>query len=390
MAPSVNSCLGRPDTDVDVQLQKLQQVDVEIVEAREHLRSCLERRNCLIPCARLPTELLQRIFAIHSRGLASEHMDSIGLAYSQTCRHWRYVALSTPSIWTCIPVKQIRLAQEMISRSRGTPLTVISTIQNGTIPRLLEDLLTTSRPICDLTIDGIQPWSFRIVRAGEITHARNLRHLRLRRADFSYGRHINVAAFQLQEFLRVVGPGLKSLCLSGYRLDSVPCNFPSLELLDFAGPHDVEVELEDSDEEEFIMWHTDTLISLLLATPKLKALRLHRVCEDTFGEERSSAKTPKHIHLPNLKTISLRGSNLRGINRILALIQVSSDIRFHLRNDVLDLSEDGLCMTVTRISQLLPIAWTQSIYIRAFDSIFDLSGSTNTLDKVDFDALSLV
>lgn len=99
--------------------------------------------------ARLPTELLQRIFAEHIDNYAHKGMYTLShcrecspaeaeeerkqgqhvylpvQAVSQVCHHWRSLALSFPELWTDVPTHQgAALFEEMCLRSGDRPLSV--------------------------------------------------------------------------------------------------------------------------------------------------------------------------------------------------------------------------------------------------------------------------
>lgn len=80
------------------------------------------------PITRLPNEMLESIFDIHVVSVyyrEAEGEAKLLFAYSQVCRWWRDIALSSPRLWRHINIGQPRLAREFLARSRlSVPLSV--------------------------------------------------------------------------------------------------------------------------------------------------------------------------------------------------------------------------------------------------------------------------
>jgi hypothetical protein len=97
-------------------------------------RSCiLGHFNSKLPVARLPTELLTRIFSFC---LPIPKIDillrwNIGdpdpgrNAFSPVCRSWRMIALNAPELWTAPPLQWPKHARETIHRANDVPLNFI-------------------------------------------------------------------------------------------------------------------------------------------------------------------------------------------------------------------------------------------------------------------------
>ncbi|KAF6761914.1 hypothetical protein DFP72DRAFT_957668, partial [Ephemerocybe angulata] len=91
------------------------------------LRCC---HNAVTLTCRLPPEILARIFLdLASMGLSSWYAPNYRVSVSWlrvtfVCRHWRSVALQSPSLWSNIVFSNTNLAETMLTRSKGAPLTI--------------------------------------------------------------------------------------------------------------------------------------------------------------------------------------------------------------------------------------------------------------------------
>ncbi|KAF5333284.1 hypothetical protein D9611_002792 [Ephemerocybe angulata] len=96
------------------------------------LRSC---HNAVTLTCRLPPEILARIFIdLASMGLsawytlaANKKPRKVSVSWLRVtfvCRHWRSVALQSPSLWSNLVFSNANLAEAMLTRSKGAPLTI--------------------------------------------------------------------------------------------------------------------------------------------------------------------------------------------------------------------------------------------------------------------------
>ncbi|KAF5333634.1 hypothetical protein D9611_002787 [Ephemerocybe angulata] len=113
-------------TDVPSHHEK---VDKRIVELECEIRAMKSSRNAVTTTCRLPNEILSSIF------LSLFLMDTTDLdkpLYTRVswlratfvCRHWRFVALGCAALWTTPPLDKPELAETMVSRSQGAPLSI--------------------------------------------------------------------------------------------------------------------------------------------------------------------------------------------------------------------------------------------------------------------------
>jgi hypothetical protein len=85
--------------------------------------------NTLLPISRLPTEILAEIF-VHGARDHHEHHHSptkgvpewVNISY--VCRQWYDVALNCPTLWSHIFVASQRWTEELLARSKQTPLKI--------------------------------------------------------------------------------------------------------------------------------------------------------------------------------------------------------------------------------------------------------------------------
>jgi hypothetical protein len=102
-------------------VQSAQQgLDHQIRKYQESIRALQSRRNALSPIGRLPPEILSLVFVFCT---SSDSLSWVRVV-SHICRHWRGVALSCPSLWSFPVFSHPTWAEEMLQRSKMTPLTV--------------------------------------------------------------------------------------------------------------------------------------------------------------------------------------------------------------------------------------------------------------------------
>ncbi|KAL0566987.1 hypothetical protein V5O48_015007 [Marasmius crinis-equi] len=95
-----------------------------------HLSLIRSQLNHLVPVSALPTEVLTYIFSfciVHpsSRSLSKPN-PSTTLAFTQVCRAWRTLAISSPCLWSTIDVCHDRFASLCLSRCGGANISLIA------------------------------------------------------------------------------------------------------------------------------------------------------------------------------------------------------------------------------------------------------------------------
>ena len=105
-------------------------IDRDIARLEERVRALKSRRNELSPIYRLPVEVLCNIFSFAKDNelffLRRRRGPESWTNFSHVSQHWRSLALSAPELWTNIPIKYPRWAQEMLIRSKRAKLTIRS------------------------------------------------------------------------------------------------------------------------------------------------------------------------------------------------------------------------------------------------------------------------
>ncbi|KAJ3500652.1 hypothetical protein NLJ89_g9699 [Agrocybe chaxingu] len=126
-ASNLNTIIRLTPTHGDTQ----QSVDEEIAKLEAALQECKERRNRLAPVSRLPDEVLSAIFLFVSSGaikvLRNGKYSMKWVAFSQVARHWRMVALDSPTVWQLIRLDySSACVHELLRRSGDASLTVLA------------------------------------------------------------------------------------------------------------------------------------------------------------------------------------------------------------------------------------------------------------------------
>lgn len=113
--------------------------DDEIALAQTYIQEISAQRNALLPIIQFPSEILGSIFRFLLPVLKPRPVDSprdnhetgvtVGtrslISASHVCRRWREVALEHSTLWTTLWIENTPWMHEMLSRSRGIPLTII-------------------------------------------------------------------------------------------------------------------------------------------------------------------------------------------------------------------------------------------------------------------------
>ncbi|KAF5333179.1 hypothetical protein D9611_002801 [Ephemerocybe angulata] len=108
--------------------RRIHQLECELLA----LKSC---HNAVTLTCRLPPEILSRIFIdLASMGIsawyavgANKRPRKVSVSWLRVtfvCRHWRSVALQCPSLWSNLVFSNANLAEAMLTRSKGAPLTI--------------------------------------------------------------------------------------------------------------------------------------------------------------------------------------------------------------------------------------------------------------------------
>jgi hypothetical protein len=117
-------------------------------------------RNSLLPVNTLPAELLLRVFEmVAPMGVFHEEFEGQKtqntLAFSQVCRAWRDLAVSTPALWIALKdlgVPRSRVARTILARSQGMPLIAYASLAQYT-GSLIETVFSQRLPVRELTLN---------------------------------------------------------------------------------------------------------------------------------------------------------------------------------------------------------------------------------------------
>ncbi|KAF8803469.1 hypothetical protein BYT27DRAFT_7195760 [Phlegmacium glaucopus] len=116
-------------------------IDREIAWLEESIRSLKSRRNKLSPISRLPSEILCNVFSfIEDRTMVLDRSPETWINFSRVSQHWRSLALSTPELWTNIPIRYPQWAEEMLVRSTMAKLTMRIGLIYSTNSRVLDPI----------------------------------------------------------------------------------------------------------------------------------------------------------------------------------------------------------------------------------------------------------
>ncbi|KAF8809486.1 hypothetical protein BYT27DRAFT_7187793 [Phlegmacium glaucopus] len=100
-------------------------IDRDIARLEENIRSLKSRRNELSPISRFPPEILCNIFSfIENRTMSQNRRPESWINFSRVSRQWRLLALGAPELWTNIPIRYPRWAEEMLARSKMAKLVI--------------------------------------------------------------------------------------------------------------------------------------------------------------------------------------------------------------------------------------------------------------------------
>ncbi|TFK71513.1 hypothetical protein BDN72DRAFT_837563 [Pluteus cervinus] len=113
-------------------------IDAEILQLRLRILVLSSQRNTLAPIARLPPEVLAKIFVeFHNDSKISQRMGTPDLL-TWVCRHWREVAINYPALWSQIGFHHPPSVELYLARSNKLALTIsISDLPDNAPPSIL-------------------------------------------------------------------------------------------------------------------------------------------------------------------------------------------------------------------------------------------------------------
>ena len=96
-------------------------------KAEETCTSFSVFRNKLVPISSLPAEILEHIFDFCISWIYGYTRTKHCLAWTQVCFSWRSISFNSSRLWQCIDLCDSRYADQFLVRSKGAPLSVVST-----------------------------------------------------------------------------------------------------------------------------------------------------------------------------------------------------------------------------------------------------------------------
>ncbi|KAJ7577086.1 hypothetical protein C8J56DRAFT_379638 [Mycena floridula] len=112
-------------------------IDQEIRKYEDAVRQLKSKRNGLAVVARVPPEIISKIFMFCAASCASELNTLAWIKVAHVSRHWRAVALGCPALWSTPVFSSSKWAHEMIKRSKMAPLTIKADLTLMT-PKMIE------------------------------------------------------------------------------------------------------------------------------------------------------------------------------------------------------------------------------------------------------------
>ena len=112
-----------PITGVQTADESRRLIDFDISRHEKDIQELKTRRNTFAFISCLPPEIICGIFLL-VRDEATNWMPLGWIRVSHVCRHWRNMALTCPSLWTCLPLRESRWTEEMLKRSKMASLIV--------------------------------------------------------------------------------------------------------------------------------------------------------------------------------------------------------------------------------------------------------------------------
>ncbi|KAG5647807.1 hypothetical protein DXG03_007729 [Asterophora parasitica] len=112
-------------------------IDQEMQRLEDAIRLLKSRRNILAPISRLPPEMLAKVFSFRAAESVESSNPLEWIRVSHVSRHWRAIALDSPSLWGNLVFTRPKWSEEMLKRSKMASLIVKADLTCIT-PRIFE------------------------------------------------------------------------------------------------------------------------------------------------------------------------------------------------------------------------------------------------------------
>ncbi|KAF8880852.1 hypothetical protein BD779DRAFT_1675704 [Infundibulicybe gibba] len=247
------------------------------------------RLNALTPMARLPSEILARIFVFHAQmePLVGRRNLNTAATSTRVCRQWRQAGLSCPELWsyiTHVTYRPTAWVETMIERSRAVPLSFeVSTGPNMDMVALVAENLHRCK---SLSLRTSRYWNLYSFFEYSSRPAPLLQRLEIEGSE-------ELVAFP-PDFLRGRAPNLHHLRFTEIN----PCSPIPWRSALFANLVSLEVNTRHPDN-----LLIEPLLSALARMPMLEVLYLN----NCFPRPISSTVVATHAHLPNLRLFRITG-----------------------------------------------------------------------------------
>lgn len=317
------SCLNKDATSMEALNTGFQQASATIYHAQHIISMLLTCRNAspMLLVAKLPDDTPAMIFCE-----ASRHDPAAMFAISQTCSHWRRLALHTPKMWAIVDLKawdpnyeycshktlHLELMRSVFTRSAATEkTTLLAGVFWGVFCYAISGYLYTESlniihdclvHLVDLNI-SITPEDLMQISWLEDLPAPTLRSLSIR-----VKQEVDFCPLTVRKLFAGNAPHLKYVRLFGFRvawdLDTFPRN---LQTLIIDEDFDMRQFPDEEDEDEVRLdhprfAHDDSITSILQLSPDLEVLTLSRCSNLRCGY---SGQAIDPISLPKLRRLTL-------------------------------------------------------------------------------------
>ncbi|KAL0566837.1 hypothetical protein V5O48_015160 [Marasmius crinis-equi] len=148
--PKISQFLREAKADLDIYDRIICDLEDKITKVRakrDSLQTYVARYSSLLsPVRRLPSEIIQEIFAFASVGIGRagnmlgvySQWESRAMRISAICHRWRTIALDTPELWSCFAVQLQERARDpvelFLTRSKQVPLSLTIANSGANVP----------------------------------------------------------------------------------------------------------------------------------------------------------------------------------------------------------------------------------------------------------------
>ncbi|KAJ3537567.1 hypothetical protein NM688_g6668 [Phlebia brevispora] len=319
----------------EVHTEQLEDGEDGVRSLRRQAIAMLAKSNSLLPIARLPPELLSRIFIECAYQEWSEHQtDRSRFVLSYVSSHWRTVALSTAALWSNVAVhdyRHARKAHELLERAGNSARSLFILFGLSASTKNLQNLSLANRLLEELhRARSLEIYMTRFECGGLIWPASpssSLRHLRLEGPGYNAFRWLGVrdedGRFpEIACTLETRFPHLLSLAAVGYSFCFATWQLPpSLTHLHIDNEHCMHV----------VDLHA--VRDLLQSLPALEGLVLLHAVPDLGQLEVDFISSSSPIALDSLKDLRIAGPISVSLS-LMGIIRIPSTARRHISLDM--------------------------------------------------------